>query len=100
MAKKRKVEPTGEDNGRAYAEYFEGLVNKASLQELAAWLVELALIHHRDHPPYYYYGDGPQPDPLFETAARWGINVDAIKSAATESRKSDNGKRKATARAD
>jgi hypothetical protein len=60
-----------------------------------------ALIHHRDHPPYYYYGDGPQPeDPLFETAARWGINVDAIKSAATESRKSDNGKRKATARAD
>jgi hypothetical protein len=58
MAKKRKVEPAGEDNGRAYAEYFEGLVNKASWQELAAWLVELALIHHRDHPPYYYYGDG------------------------------------------
>jgi ParB family transcriptional regulator, chromosome partitioning protein len=80
IAKKRKVEATGEDNGRAHAEYFEGLVNKASLQELGAWLVELALVHYRDHPPYCYYEDGPKPDPLFETATRWGLDIEAIKA--------------------
>jgi hypothetical protein len=52
MAKKRKVEPTGEDNGCEHAQYFEGLVNGTALQELGACLVELPLIHHRDHAPY------------------------------------------------
>jgi hypothetical protein len=94
MAKKRKVEATGEDNGRAHAEYFEGLVNNASLQELGAWLVELALIGSRDHAPYSYYSDGPKPDPLFETASRWGIDVEAIKAAVTEAPKSAKGKAK------
>jgi ParB family transcriptional regulator, chromosome partitioning protein len=95
MAKKRKVEPTGEDNGRAHAEYFEGLINKASLQELGTWLVELALIHHRDHTPYYYYGDGPKPDPLFETATRWGLHVEAIKASITEHLKAKRSGKKA-----
>jgi ParB family transcriptional regulator, chromosome partitioning protein len=54
IAKKRKIEPTGEDNGRGHTEYFEGLVNNASQQELGAWLVELALIQHRDRTPYSY----------------------------------------------
>lgn len=31
MAKKLKVEATGEDNGRAHTEYFESLVNTVSL---------------------------------------------------------------------
>jgi hypothetical protein len=84
MAKKRKVEPTGKDNGRGHSEFFEALVNKASLQELGAWLVELALIHHGDHAPYSYYGDGPKPDPLLETAMRWGLEIEAIKAAAAE----------------
>jgi ParB family transcriptional regulator, chromosome partitioning protein len=84
MAKKRKVEPSGEDNGRAHSEFFESLVNKASLQELGAWLVELALIHHRDRSPYSYYGETPKPDPLYETATRWGLDVEAIKASVTE----------------
>ncbi|HEX5432865.1 MAG TPA: hypothetical protein VFY05_01400, partial [Candidatus Angelobacter sp.] len=66
-----------------HSEYFEGLVSKASFQELGAWLVELALMDHRGHTPYSYYGDGPKPDPLFETAARWGLDVEAIRATAT-----------------
>lgn len=96
MAKKRKVEATGEDNGRAHSEFFEGLVNKASLQELSAWLVELALIGYRDHAPYCYYGDGPKPDPLFETATRWGLDVEAIKASVTDQPKTKR-RRKASA---
>jgi hypothetical protein len=84
MAKRRKVEATGEDNGRAHAEFFEGLVNRATLQELGAWLVELGLIGHRDHAPYCYYGDGPKPDPLFGTATRWGLDIEAIEASVTE----------------
>lgn len=87
-AKKRKVEPTGEDSGRGHAEYFESLVNEASLQQLRAWLVDLALMDHRDRTPYSYHGDGPKPDPLFETATRWGLDVESIKAAATEPAKS------------
>jgi ParB family transcriptional regulator, chromosome partitioning protein len=93
MPKKRKVEATGEDNGRAHSQFFDGLVTKASLQELSAWLIELALIH-RDHTPYCYYGDGPKPDPLFETATRWGLDVEAIKAAVTEASKSAKPKSK------
>ena len=84
MAKKRKVEATGEDNGRGHTEFFEGLVSTATLQQLGAWLVGLVLIHYREHAPYCYYGDGPKPDPLFETATRWGLDVEAIKASVTE----------------
>lgn len=94
IAKKRKIEPTGEDNGRGHSEYFEGLVSKASLQELRAWLVELALIGCRDHGPHCYYSDGPKPDPLIETATRWGLDVEAIKAAAREPAKSNRTKAK------
>ncbi|HTV53970.1 MAG TPA: hypothetical protein VMI06_03560 [Terriglobia bacterium] len=94
IAKKRKIEPTGEDNGRGHSEYFEGLVNNASLPELGAWLVELSLIDHRDRVPYSYYGDGPNPDPLFETAIRWGLDVDVIKAAVTEPAKASRTKAK------
>jgi hypothetical protein len=90
------MEATGEDNGRAHGEYFEGLVNKASIQELGAWLVELALIQHRDRTPYSYYGEAPKPDPLFETATRWGLDVEAIKTSVTKQPKP---KRKAKATA-
>ncbi len=93
MAKKRNVEASGEDNDRAHAEYFEDLVNKASLQELGAWLVELAMIGHRDHAPYSYYGDAPKPDPLFETASRWGLNVEAIKASVTERRRQNRSRK-------
>ncbi len=95
MAKKRKVEATGEDNGRGHADFFEGLVNKASLQQLGAWLVELALMDHRDRTPYSYYGDGPKPDPLFETATRWGLDVEAIKAAVSKPAKPARTKRAA-----
>jgi hypothetical protein len=84
VAKKRKIEPTGEDNGTEHTRYFEGLVSTATIQQLGAWLVELALIHHRDRTPYSYYGESPKPDPLFETASRWGIDVEGIKAAVTE----------------
>lgn len=84
IAKKRKIEPTGEDNGRGHTEYFNGLVSNASLQQLGAWLVDLSLIDHRDHAPYCYYSDGAKPDPLFETATRWGLDVEAIRAAVTE----------------
>lgn len=93
LAKKRKIEPTGEDNGRGHTEYFEGLVNKASLQQLGAWLIELTLLHHRDHTPYSYV-DGPKPDPLFEMAARWGLDVEAIKAAVSEQSKPTRTKQK------
>ncbi|MDE3179484.1 MAG: hypothetical protein KGM47_07455, partial [Acidobacteriota bacterium] len=83
-AKKRKVEATGEDNGRGHGEYFEGLVSKASVQEMGAWLVELALTDHRDRAPYSCYGDGSRPDPLFATAARWGLDVESIKASVTD----------------
>jgi ParB family chromosome partitioning protein len=94
MAKKRKVEPTVEDNGRGHSEFFESLVSKASLQQLGAWLIELTLIHDRDRTPYSYYADSRHPDPLFETAARWGLDVEAIKAAVTEAPKSAKGKAK------
>jgi hypothetical protein len=84
VAKKHKVEATGEDNGRAHAEFSEGLVNKATSQELGAWLVELGLIGHRDHAPYCYYEDSSKLDPLFETTARWGLDVEAIKASVTD----------------
>jgi ParB family transcriptional regulator, chromosome partitioning protein len=94
MAKKRKVEATGEDNGTEHTRYFEGLVSTATLQQLSAWLVELALIPHRDRTPFSYYGEGPKPDPLFETATRWRLDVEAIKAAVTEAPKSAKGKAK------
>jgi hypothetical protein len=94
IAKKRKIEPTGEDNGRGHTEYFEGLVNNASLQELGCWLVELAHIDQRDRAPYSYYGETPKPDPLFETASRWGIDVEAIKAAVVGPAKSGKTKSK------
>ncbi|HEV2500705.1 MAG TPA: hypothetical protein VGY31_14100 [Terriglobia bacterium] len=94
VAKKRKVEPTGEDSSRGHAEYFESLVNKASLQQLGAWLLELALMDHQDHAPSCYYSDGPRPDPLFETATRWGLDVESIKAAVSESAKSNRTKAK------
>lgn len=84
MASKRKVEATGEGNGRAHAEYFEGLVSKACLQELGAYLIDLTLIQRRDHIPCSYYGDAARPDRLFETAARRGLDVGAIKASATD----------------
>jgi len=84
MAKKRKLEATGEDNLREHTGYFETLLSNASLQQLGAWLVELALIHHRDHAPYAYYGDSKKPDSLFETATRWGLDVEVIKAAVVE----------------
>ncbi|MGH9353746.1 MAG: hypothetical protein ACRD2G_16560 [Terriglobia bacterium] len=77
------MEPTGEDNGRGHAEYFESLVSRASLQQLGAWFVELALMDHRDRMPYSYYGHSPNPDPLFETATRWGLDVESIKACVT-----------------
>jgi ParB family chromosome partitioning protein len=94
IAKKRKIEPSGEDNGRGHSEFFESLVSKTSLQQLGAWLVELALIHHRDRTPYSYCGETPKPDPLFETATRWGLDVEAITAAVTEAPKSGKGKAK------
>lgn len=63
------------------------LLTKASLQKLGAWLVELALISYRDHAPHCYYSEGPKPDPLFETAARWGLNAEVIKAAVTDQTK-------------
>ncbi|MGH9327277.1 MAG: hypothetical protein ACRD2B_11435, partial [Terriglobia bacterium] len=78
---------TGEDNGQEHTRYFEKLVGDADLKQLGVWLVELALVHCRDHTSYYYYGDGLKPDPLFETATRWGIDVEAIKAVVTGSAK-------------
>lgn len=95
MAKKRKVEASGEDNGGEHGRYFEKLLADADLKQIGAWLIDLALIHHRDHAPYSYCGDGPKPDPLFETAARWGLDLEAIKAAVTEQKKSANSKRQA-----
>ena len=46
--------------------------------------VGLALIQHRDHAPYCCYGDAPEPDPLLETAMRWGIDAEARIKAVTE----------------
>lgn len=89
MAKRRKVKATGEDNGSEHARYFDSLVSAASLQQLGAWLVELALIQHRDYAPYSYSGDAPKPDPLFEAARRWGLNVEAISAVVTERPKSE-----------
>ncbi|MGH9405161.1 MAG: hypothetical protein ACRD5K_19290, partial [Candidatus Acidiferrales bacterium] len=80
MAKKRKVEASGEDNRQEHTRYFEKLVGNADLKQLGAWLVELALIHHRDRTPYSYYGDTPKPDPLYGTATRWSLDVEAIKA--------------------
>jgi hypothetical protein len=78
MAKQRKVEPSGGDNGNDYTKYFESLVAKADLKQLGAWLLELALIQHRDHAPYSYAGDKTVRDPLLETAQRWGVDVKAV----------------------
>jgi ParB family chromosome partitioning protein len=93
-AKKRKVEPTGDDNGTEHTRYFESLVSTATLQQLGAWLVELALIHHRDRIPFSYYGEASKPDPLLETASRWGVDIEAIKAAVTEPAKSGKPKSK------
>ncbi len=62
-------------------------MSNVSRQQLGAWLVEIALIQRRDHTPYSYYGDTAKPDPLFETAARWRLDVEAIKAANTENPK-------------
>jgi len=83
------MEPTGEDNGRGHSEYFESLVNQASLQQLGAWLIALTLIHHRDHTPYSYYSDTAKPGPLFDTATRWGLDPESIKAAVTKPAKSN-----------
>lgn len=83
-AKKRKVQATGEDAGRAQAEFFDSLVNKASEQELGAWLIELAVVQHRAQGPYSQCGDSPKPDPLFEIATRWGLDVESITAAVAE----------------
>lgn len=61
-------------------------MSKASLQQMGAWLIELALIEHRERTPYSFYGDGAKPDPLFQTATRWGLDVEAIKAASASSR--------------
>jgi hypothetical protein len=84
MAKKGKAEATGEDNAREHSRYFESLVSNASGQQLGAWLVEIALIQRRDHTPYSYYGDTAKPDPLFDTATRWGLDIESIKAAVSE----------------
>jgi ParB family chromosome partitioning protein len=94
MAKKRKIQPTGEDNGTKHTRYFEGLVSTATVQQVGAWLVELALVQHRDQTPYSYYGESPKPDPLFETASRWGTDVEAIKAAVVGPAKSGKAKSK------
>ncbi|MGH9353744.1 MAG: hypothetical protein ACRD2G_16550, partial [Terriglobia bacterium] len=87
MAKQRKVEPSGSDNGNDYTRYFQNLVAKADLKQLGAWLLELALIQHRDHAPYSYAGDKTVRDPLFETAKRWGVDTKAVCSTVeTESK--------------
>lgn len=78
MAKQRKAEPTGSDTGNDYSKHSEGLVVKADLKQLGAWLLELALIQHRDHAPYSYAGDKTVRDPLFETARRWGVDVKSV----------------------
>lgn len=65
------------------------------MQELGAWFIELALSHHQDHGPYSYYGDGPKPDPLFETIERWGLYVKAIKASATDQSKSKRSRKDA-----
>jgi ParB family transcriptional regulator, chromosome partitioning protein len=72
MAKKRKIEATGEDNGTEHTRYFDGLVSTATIQQLGAWLVELALVEHRDHAPYSYAGDKTVRDPLLEPGAKLG----------------------------
>lgn len=69
-------------------------MNNASLQRLGAWPLELALMEHRDRTAHSYYGDGPKPDPLFETAARWGLDVEVIKAVASELSKPGRIKRK------
>lgn len=84
IAKQRKIEPSGpsgNDNGNDYTTYFQNLVAQVSLKQLGAWLLELALIHHRDHAPYSYAGDKAVRDPLFETAKRWGVDAKAVCSA-------------------
>ncbi|MGH9402315.1 MAG: hypothetical protein ACRD2P_09425, partial [Terriglobia bacterium] len=81
MAKQRKVEPSGSDNGNDYTTYFQNLVAKADLKQLGAWLLELALIQHRDHAPYSYAGDKTVRDSLLETAKRWGVDAKAVCSA-------------------
>ncbi|MGH9773144.1 MAG: hypothetical protein ACRD4Q_15840, partial [Candidatus Acidiferrales bacterium] len=83
MAKQRKVEPSGTDNGNDYIKYFQNLVAKADLKQLGAWLLELALIQHRDHAPYSYAGDKTVRDPLMETAKRWAVNT-TLASAAVD----------------
>ncbi|HEX5483315.1 MAG TPA: hypothetical protein VFZ08_11890 [Terriglobia bacterium] len=82
MAKQRKVEPSGSDNGNDYTTYFQNLVAKADLKQLGAWLLELALIQHRDHAPYSYAGDKTMSDPLFETARRWRVDAKSVCPAA------------------
>lgn len=81
MAKQRKVEPSGSDNGNDYTKYFQNLVAKADLKQLGAWLLELALIQHRDHAPYSYTGDRTVRDPLFDMARRWGVDVKGVCAA-------------------
>ncbi|HEV2418025.1 MAG TPA: hypothetical protein VGX94_09480 [Terriglobia bacterium] len=81
MAKQHKAESSGSDNDNDYTKYFQKLVVKADLKQLGAWLLELALIQHRDHAPYSYAGDKTARDPLFETATRWGVNAKAVCSA-------------------
>ncbi len=67
-------------------------MSNASGQQLGAWLVEIALIQHRDHTPYSYYGDIAKPDPLFHTAARWRLDVEAIKAGVTDQPKPKRGR--------
>ncbi|MGH9449370.1 MAG: ParB/RepB/Spo0J family partition protein [Terriglobia bacterium] len=83
MAKQRKVEPSGSDNGNDYAKYFENLIGNADLKQLGTWLTELALIQHRDHAPYSYAGDKTVRDPLMETAKRWAV-ITTLASAAVD----------------
>lgn len=81
MAKHRKSEPSGSVNGNDYTTYFQNLVAKADLKQLGAWLLELALVQHRDHAPYSYAGEKTVRDPLLETARRWEVDVKAVCSA-------------------
>lgn len=96
MAKQRKVEPTGSDNGSDYSKYFENLVAKADLKQLGAWLLELALIQHGDHTPYSWAGDKTVRDPLVETARRWGVDLKSICSALEDKPKSAQSKKDPT----